>query len=183
MSCEKWLWPPPKNQCLSLHHDQFFWVCPLLDWLKMLGNRKTHYLKWWFDADLPWYNIKNSPETNPTIYHSFQPARSAGLTNKNTTTMVDCYFKVESFHFFGWHERKKTHPSKNPDPSKMAIFEDLYTPAIQVQTLPLEGPRILRANIIPGWSFLWWFTLHFKKTDSKIPTRPPGKKNKQTHGT
>ena len=33
---------------------------------------------------------------------------------------------------------------KNPDPSKLAILRAL-TPAIQVQTLPLEGPRILRA--------------------------------------
>ena len=32
---------------------------------------------------------------------------------------------------------------KNPDPSKMAVLRT-RTPAIQVQTLPLEGPRILR---------------------------------------
>ena len=34
---------------------------------------------------------------------------------------------------------------KNPDPSKMAILRT-RTPAIQVQTLPLEGPRILRVG-------------------------------------
>ena len=41
-------------------------------------------------------------------------------------------------------ESNKYHP-KNPDPSKMAILRT-RTPAIQVQTLPLEGPRILRAG-------------------------------------
>ena len=34
---------------------------------------------------------------------------------------------------------------KNPDPSKVAILRT-RTPAIQVQTLPLEGPRILRVQ-------------------------------------
>ena len=38
---------------------------------------------------------------------------------------------------------KVYHP-KNPDPSKVAILRT-RTPAIEVQTLPLEGPRILRA--------------------------------------
>ena len=39
---------------------------------------------------------------------------------------------------------------KNPDPSKMAILRT-RTPAIQVQTLPLEGPRILRvvSTVLP----------------------------------
>ena len=32
---------------------------------------------------------------------------------------------------------------KDPDPSKLAILRT-RTPAIQVQTPPLEGPRILR---------------------------------------
>ena len=32
---------------------------------------------------------------------------------------------------------------ENPDPSKIAILRT-WTPAIKVQTLPLEGPRILR---------------------------------------
>ena len=35
------------------------------------------------------------------------------------------------------------HNPKYPDPLKLAMFED-PTPAIQVQTLPLEGPMILR---------------------------------------
>ena len=42
-----------------------------------------------------------------------------------------------------------TYP-KYPDPSKLAILrtytEDLYTPALQFQTLPLEGPMILRVH-------------------------------------
>ena len=44
-------------------------------------------------------------------------------------------------------------PPKNPDPSKVAILRT-RTPAIQVQTLPLEGPRILRAiyNWVPTFS-------------------------------
>ena len=36
---------------------------------------------------------------------------------------------------------------KNPDPSKMANLRT-RTPAMQVQTLPLEGPRILRVERI-----------------------------------
>ncbi len=43
---------------------------------------------------------------------------------------------------------------KNPDPSKVAILRT-RTPAIQVQTLPLEGPRILRVSHI--WIYNIWF--------------------------
>ena len=45
------------------------------------------------------------------------------------------------------------HP-KNPDPSKQAILE-IRTPAIQVQTLPLEGPSILRAPRTNTVTFQW----------------------------
>ena len=37
---------------------------------------------------------------------------------------------------------------KDPDPSKLAILRTLYTPAIQVQTLSLQGPMILRVGIM-----------------------------------
>ncbi len=40
---------------------------------------------------------------------------------------------------------------KNPDPSKMPILRT-QTPAISVQTLPLEGPRILRVKQIHHYS-------------------------------
>ena len=45
-----------------------------------------------------------------------------------------CYKFMSEFEF-----------PKNPDPSKMTILRT-RTPAIQVQTLPLEGPRILRVD-------------------------------------
>lgn len=47
-----------------------------------------------------------------------------------------------------WYVKKGIlkNPSRILTPSKLAVlrcFEDLYTPAIPVQTLPLEGPMIL----------------------------------------
>ena len=50
------------------------------------------------------------------------------------------------------------HP-KNPDPSKMANLRT-RTPAMQVQTLPLEGPRILRA------SHFWGASCFFRPAES-----------------
>ena len=42
---------------------------------------------------------------------------------------------------------QKTYCPKNPDPSKIAILRTPKTPpAIQLQTLPLEIPRILRVH-------------------------------------
>ena len=45
-------------------------------------------------------------------------------------------------HFNCFSRSLFTNP-KNPDPSKVASLRT-HTPAIEVQTLPLEGPRILR---------------------------------------
>ena len=45
--------------------------------------------------------------------------------------------------FILWERFYKRMSPKNPDPSKVAILRT-QTPAIQVQTPPLEGPRILR---------------------------------------
>ena len=42
-------------------------------------------------------------------------------------------------------QQKNSSLPKDPDPSKLAILR-IRTPAIQVQTPPLEGPRILRAK-------------------------------------
>ena len=42
------------------------------------------------------------------------------------------------------------HDPKNPDPSKVAILRN-RTPAIQVQTPPVEGPRILRGRQEIRW--------------------------------
>ena len=60
-----------------------------------------------------------------------------------------------------------TSSPKNPDPSKVAILRT-RTPAIQVQTLPLEGPRILREEEIK-WSlieFTWFMNVVPWKTYS-----------------
>jgi len=48
---------------------------------------------------------------------------------------------VNEFDIFEKDLPKKGSFPKNPDPSKMAMTR---TPAIKVQTLPLESPRILR---------------------------------------
>ena len=39
---------------------------------------------------------------------------------------------------------------KTPDPSKLVIFRS-WTPAIQVQTLPLEGPMILGETVTENY--------------------------------
>ena len=63
---------------------------------------------------------------------------------------------------------------KNPDPSKVAILRT-RTPSIQVQTLPLEGPRILRVkgfmrdDTFWNWNGLKWLTLLGTTTISGLP--------------
>ena len=54
--------------------------------------------------------------------------------------LEDLFFSKKHPNFDLSCKRRYLEHPKNPDPSKVAIFEDLYTPAILVQTLPLEGP-------------------------------------------
>ena len=96
-------------------------------------------------------------------------ANCVSIKNHQTvhTRPKGCAFPLRS-----WHVGKfaKSMNPKNPDPSKMAILRT-QTPVIQVQTLPLEGPRILREDPF-SWRccFLSMFQgFHFPQHLSWVP--------------
>ena len=76
-----------------------------------------------------WHGIAFCPDRSVELRIAFGPSMTALV-----------YHLSRSFRLLDI----KCNLPKNPDPSKMAILRT-RTPAIQVQTLPLEGPRILRA--------------------------------------
>ena len=86
-------------------------------------------LKW---RSMAWYATQQLPATKSgTVGHS------TALTLCFLGNMIQIYHVTEiSFSY-----------PKNPDPSKVAIGRN-RTPAIQVHTPPLEGPRTLRVETV-----------------------------------